>query len=161
MSRDKRTISDVLETLDELQRKMFQTPALNGGFDKLTEKVGKIEDRVEMIHDRMFDPDEGVFARIKDVETSKADDVDRLEKEVIELRIWRDNEEKTFQRDAHLANERAQVIKQLEEQVKTLTSLKDRLTTILKWIVLAAASGSATILGKLAYDFVKIRFQIN
>lgn len=141
--------------LSELQRRILSVPALNGGFDKLTNQVDKIDQRVESIHDAIYDPDKGLFARVKDVENSKLDGIDKLEKDVVELQTWRDIEERSIEKDAQIADDRIQSIKTLELQVAELIRLKDRLLQIGRWVFVTFAGGAATILGKLIFDFIK------
>lgn len=140
--------------LSELQRRILSVPALNGGFDKLTNQVDKIDQHVESIHDAIYDPDKGLFARVKDVENSKLDGLDKLERDIVELQTWRDIEEKSIEKDAQITNERIQTIKTLELQVAELTQLKDRFLQIGRWVFVTVAGGAATILGKMIFDFI-------
>jgi len=45
---------------------VLNAPVLNGGFDALVSTVGEIKDKVDEIHDVLYEPDNGIFARVKE-----------------------------------------------------------------------------------------------
>jgi hypothetical protein len=156
------------QLLNEIQARVLNAPALNGGFDTLLYKVDKIEEsqdkigeKVDSIHEAVFHPDQGLFARVKHVETTKGEAVDALEKDVTVLKIWKDNEEKALEKDTKMTEEQEKVVKDLESTVKTqageikaLLEWKNKVSGAVRWGLVTLAGGGVTVIGKLLYDFL-------
>ena len=94
-----RNIDDILRDID---RKISTSAALNGGFDRLMAKVDSIESsqtaiekKVDSLQDSIYDPDKGLYARIKEVEHQKEMQVAELERKFDELKVVEEFEEKS------------------------------------------------------------------
>lgn len=157
-------LSAVLASNKELIKSMqsvVESPAMNGGFNKLMFKIEKIEEaqtkmteKIDLIHDAIYHPDEGIFARIKDVEHNKSANVENVEKNVIELITWKGNEEKaSIQKDADFKTN-SDVTNTLKAQVVSLASWQKKVNSGVKWLMYTAAGGILTLLGKLFYEFI-------
>lgn len=128
-------LQKLLELLSEIQGKL-KAPALNGGFDTLMYKVDKIEecqekilDRISVLNDAIYDPDKGLFARVKIAESSKDEEILELEKDI---------------RDRNLKNEVH--IKELESSVDSLLKWKNNVVSSFKWLAITLATAGVGVL---------------
>lgn len=153
----------ILSMLVSLQQKVFNSPVLNGGFDKMSIKVDNIEDvqgkigaKVDLIHDAIYHPDSGLFARVKTVESvkPKIDDVDKLEKDVLLLRQWHDDIEDEEEEIDEWTEKNDNLVSSHEEKIKKLDEFQTRLVAVFKWTGFTLAGASVTLIGKLLYDFI-------
>lgn len=149
------------QILNQIQAKIASSSVLNGGFDTLLFKVDRIEEsqvqligKVDSIHDAIYQPDNGIYARLKSVEQIKLDDIDQIEKDVYDLKSWKHNEEKTFERENIIVENNKNLIQLHNQQIKELITHKDRVTTIIKWIFVTISTGILTLVGKIIYDFI-------
>lgn len=152
----------VMDVLRQLQQKVLASAALNGGFDTLMFKVEKIEEgqaqmgtKVDSIHEAIYHPDTGLFARVKDVEhvKEKIVAVEKLEKDLTHIQHQREHEQTNAREASQLSKDNEKAVKQLEQQVKDLSSFKTRVCTAAKWLAVTVGGGILTGLGKLLYDF--------
>lgn len=157
---DHRQIMDILQAL---QQKVLASAVLNGGFDTMLFQVNKIEEgqvkmgeKVDSIHDAIYRPDDGLFARVKDVELvkEKIDSVEQLERDVASLQIRAESEEKLVEKETKATEENEKLVKAHAEQLKDLIAFKTRICAIAKWTMVTMAGGLATLIGKLIYDFL-------
>lgn len=157
---DHRQIMDILQAL---QQKVLASAVLNGGFDTMLFQVNKIEEsqakmgeKVDSIHDAIYRPDDGLFARVKDVELvkEKVDSVEQLGKDVALLQQRAETEEKLVEKESKVTEENEKLVKAHAEQLKELVAFKTRICAIAKWSAVTLAGGLATLIGKLIYDFV-------
>lgn len=153
---------EVVETLQLLQQKVLTSPVLNGGFDTMMVKVEQIEEnqkqmgtKVDSIHDAIYHPDDGLFARVKDVEhvKEKALVVEKLEKDLTHIQHQREHEQVHSKEASELSKENEKAVKDLSQKVKDLSDFKSRVCTAAKWLALTVGGGLLTGLGKLLYDF--------
>lgn len=117
---------DMRELIESMANKINKAPALNGGFDRLVAIVehiekdqGKISSQVEDIHTELYEPDSGLFARVKSVESS--------------ITAFSDRQKEHLESDEKTAVETAQALKQLIEKDADLDK-KAEATTKLKKI---------------------------
>jgi uncharacterized protein YaaN involved in tellurite resistance len=157
------TEPQMLETLNTLSQKVMSSKVLNGGFDTMIEKVEKIEAKVDSIHDAVYHPDDGLFARVKDIEHVKANaaSIEKLNIDVNELQAWHHSEEKLVEKEAKLIEEHNQLVKNHSDQLKELVSFKSRVNAVAKWLALTVATGILAGVGKLIYDFIHGHVIIN
>lgn len=154
----------VMDVLRLLQQKVMGSSALNGGFDTLMFKVEKIEEgqvqmgtKVDSIHDAIYHPDDGLFARVKDVEQVKknVEGIDKLEKDVLILQKQAQIDEKAVEKDTKLTEEQTVTVKAHAEHIKDLVAFKARVCSIVKWGLVTIGGGLITGIGKLLYDFAQ------
>lgn len=126
-----------------LQAKIMNSTALNGGFDALMVKIEAMETRlgttgekVDSIHEAVYHPDSGLFARVKSVE------------------LWQANEEKVVEKVSEINAAHDKLVKTHEDQLKDLARFKDRTSAAIKWLVVSLATGGAGLVGKLLFDFL-------
>jgi myosin heavy subunit len=158
---------DVLKMLLEIQQKINGSPALNGGFDTLLYKVDKIEEsqgkivnQIEEIHDSIYNPDKGLFARIAAVKSSQDKDYGEIDKKLAELNTWKKQidketvEEKTSDKE---------LSKKVEEQQKTIESLskwKDGVSSSVKASGVAIGGSFMALIGKFLYDYILVHWKL-
>lgn len=83
------TNSTERELLETLVKKLNDSAALNGGFDKLYVMIEHIQDKQEesgtkldKVSDAMYHPDNGLFSRVKKIESKLDTNIGELEKKV-------------------------------------------------------------------------------
>lgn len=147
-TRDPELDAELRRVLKDLQSKVMKSPALNGGFDTLMLKIEGIEkgqdhlvDRVDSIYEAVYNPDTGLFSRLKSVEQ------------------WRGVEEKTADKEQQVNVEQNEIVRVHAAQLKDLSRFKDRTSAIVKWVVITLATGGTGLLGKLAYDLATRHIQ--
>lgn len=150
----------------DLIERVLHSPVLNGGFNTLMVKVEGIQEtqekigtKVDSIHEAIYHPDEGLFARVKSVEVTKAEGVDKLEKDVLELKLWRGNSEKTTEHGAGIVDEHTKLVRTHDEQLRDLVRFRDRVMGVAKWLAVTLAAGGLTLVGKLIYDVLSKHLQ--
>jgi hypothetical protein len=62
-------LQELMIKLSVVESKITGAKALNGGFDQLIDDVAEIGTDVRSIKKAMYEPDSGMFSRIKDLET--------------------------------------------------------------------------------------------
>jgi len=77
------------ELLETLIKKLGDSSALNGGFDKLVLMIEHVQERQEdsnkkldKVSEALYDPDTGLFSRVKKIEQKLDTNIDELEKKV-------------------------------------------------------------------------------
>lgn len=134
--------------------KALNSPALNGGFDTLLNKVSKIEEtqstlvtKVTSIHEAIYEPDDGLFARIKEGRVER-------DKDVIEIQAWRQLINRDLELDAVEDKELKQIVNKHEIKITELKSHTDRVKSVIKWVVVAIAGGGFTMLFEWISTFI-------
>lgn len=161
------------EILLGISNKLNNSRVLNGGFDRLEVMVEHIKDKqdetaeqVKKIHDGLYKPDEGLYARVKSIETStkkieedykihlKSDEenMENIHSDLSNL----NEQQKNFEKKSEITVKLKQVAGEDLQELKTvLDSTAKKKATISKivWIVLA------TILGAVAKPLVELIFK--
>jgi len=147
----------------EMQDRILAAPAMNGGFTTLLYKVENIEDtqgklveKVDQIHDVLYEPDNGLYARLKNVENEciGSKDFDLIEKDVQEIKIWKSSEERQSQKEEEKDNEKSKLLLEHEALLKELQSSITRYNAAMRWVALTLGGGLLSMLGKMIYEYV-------
>jgi len=147
----------------EMQDKILSAPAMNGGFTTLLYKVENIEqsqeqlvEKVNQIHDVLYEPDNGLYARLKSVENDcvSNDTIDELEKEVQEIKIWKNTEEKQSEKEEVAVVEKNKTILEHEAALRDIQASIAKYNAAAKWIVVSLGGGLLSMIGKLIYEYV-------
>lgn len=148
---------ETLNMLANLSEKVMASKVLNGGFDAMMVTVAAMATKVDVIHDSVFDPDEGLFARIKDIDHIKANavSIEKLSTDMVELQTWHKSEDRYDARETQISQENYATVKDHSDQLKDLISFKTRICTIIKWFAVTVGGGILTGLIKLVYDLAK------
>lgn len=153
----------IMQVLRILQTKVLGSAVLNGGFDKLIYKIEGIEesqativDKVDSIHEAIYHPDDGLFARVKDVEHVKEniEGITQLSNDVATLKQWQLTDDRSDERNSILAIENERKISDYGHQLNDLQGFRRKVLSTFKWVLVTFAGGLATGAGKLIYDFL-------
>lgn len=164
-SKSLETIADVsedtLRLLTKINEKLQQARALNGGFDALVLKVDmiekstlKVEKRLDSLHQAIYDPDKGLFARIRAVEVTKSDNVADIDKQLVEFKTWRDYEHKQIDRFVTSETDHREEVADALKKIDEFSAWRNRLTSIYNWTIVTFAGAGVGLLGKLLYTVI-------
>lgn len=154
---------EIIEVLKLLQNKLMTSNALNGGFDSLLVKIEKIEEiqsqvgiKIDSIHDAIYDPDEGLFARVKGLEIikEKIESINQLEKEIIVLQHQYNSDSKKNEKESKIIEDQQNLIRNHENQITELSEFKKKVNNSTKFLVVTIVGLMSTVVGKILYDFV-------
>lgn len=91
-------VRELIRILSAVHTKVMNAPVLNGGFDNLNAKVDKLEEKVDDIHEAVYEPDEGLFARIKTIDSEHSNNlhdanqkISKLEADIAKLEVFRND----------------------------------------------------------------------
>lgn len=154
---------DTAVILQDIQKKVNDSYALNNKVDVLLLKVENIEDEqvkisktVETIHSAIYHPDNGLFSRISAVKSANAEEKAELEKQLLEINSWKSQTEKSV---AQNKSDDKEIQKKVEEQQQTLSSLekwRGNVQSVGKWVLVAIGGGIVTMLFKALSELVGI-----
>ena len=156
-------IDQIMDVLTQLQNKVLNSAALNGGFDTLLLKIDQIEEKqeeigskVDQVHEAIYKPDDGLFARVKDVEHAKksVENVENIGKTVNQLQQLVELQQKTAEKESVAVVEREKLLKEHNDQLASLMRFQSRILAIAKWMMVTVAGSLITIIAKLTYDFI-------
>ena len=132
----------VLQKVENMEHKITSAKSLNGGFDKLAGDVEHIKesqrevlDAVRGVKKSLYEPDSGLFSRVKELETESARRMDYIieTKPIVgqhqELLLWKKEAEKDI-------NE----VESLRLEVSKLQDWKAGMQKVI-WLVATAAGG--------------------
>lgn len=149
----KRTKS--FEALDDIHSKIVNSSALNGGFDTLLYKIDKIEqsqgqlvNKVDKIHDAIYDPSEGIFSRLSEHKIENNEKLSEISRELVELHAWKKQVEKEEQKDDETVGQAVKKLNQLESSVDDLVKNKKDVWSVAKWFLAAIGGGLVTLFFK-------------
>lgn len=147
----------------EMQDKILSAPSMNGGFTTLMYKIENIEEsqtklvqKVDQIHDVLYEPDKGLYARVKKIENDCASEeaIESLEKDVQEIKIWKSSEEKTAVKDEEKDGKNDKLLLEHESTIRDLQASILKYNAATKWVIVSLGGAIASLLGKLVYDFL-------
>ena len=141
--------------LDEINKKLNSSAALNGGFDTLLYKIDKIEQsqgqlvsKVDKIHDAIYDPSEGIFSKLGEYKLENTNTVNEVVQDVAELQIWRSMKDKEEVIDDTSMQENKKKLGDLEKSVSDLVRNKNNVWSVVKWFMVAFGGACITLLVK-------------
>lgn len=145
-------------TMKEMLESSLKTiPIFNGGWGRLIEKVENIEEQITATNkkfDKIYDPDEGLFARFSKIESDNERTVDEMEKNISEVR---DLEEKLDTSIKHVENVQAELRSSLEHLKKSVDTFETWRTNIVKTAKSIAKLVGAVLVGvgtKILIDLI-------
>jgi len=167
--RTREAIENNRQQILEMQNKILAAPAMNGGFSTLMYKIEKIEqsqgqlvEKVDEIRDVLYDPDSGIYARIKNVENSIID-VDRfstLETEISSIRNWKISEEKSAEKENSQEEKIEKMLAEHDVSLKELQRWYQKQAAITRWLAITIGAGLLGAIGKflnaLILEHVKV-----
>lgn len=152
----------------EALEKLSSSPVFNGGFDSLMFKVEKIEEtqghlitKIDAIHEAIYEPDNGVFARIKVAENVHKQDELKVEQQLVETNGWKqqiDTDLKDGQVRVQAVEDR---LDKTGEQQRELSKWQRKVSSMVKWTVITLGGSIVGLVFKLLYDFISGHIKIN
>lgn len=137
--------------LHNIHQKLDSSAALNGGFDRLLYKIDGIENsqnqivsKVDKIHDAIYDPDEGLFARIAAQKAS-----------ITEFSAWKQEHAESNEECGKEADEIQIKLQKLESSITGIEKFQSILFSGIKWAGVAVGGGIVTLLFKVVYQVMK------
>ena len=153
--RSKNNQPDQKVVLDDIHKKIIGSAALNGGFDILMFKIEKIEqnqeqlvDKVDKIHDAIYDPNDGIFSKLNESNADHAQKINETEQKLIEINEWKKQKDKDHQKSEVELEETSEKVQNLQKNVDDLVQSKGIIWSATRWILVAIAGGSLTLLFK-------------
>lgn len=150
---------EIPKVISDIQNKVNASAVLNGGFDVLMYKVEKIEetqekivDTVSSIHQAIYHPDDGIFARINSTRASQVEDKVDLEKKIMVLHSWKEMEAKSSLEEKSTNAQLKEKIASHQESIQDLNRWKTTTSSIAKWLVVAISGGILTIGFRALYE---------
>jgi len=147
--------------LENIHQKLDNSPALNGGFDRLLYKIDGIEksqvqivEKVDKIHDAIYHPDDGLFARIAMTKTSNLESVSKIEKQVFEISAWkqrRDSEDEDLEKDT---DEIQVKIQKIENSIENMEKFQGLIFSLGKWVAVAVGGAVISFVAEALYKVV-------
>jgi hypothetical protein len=80
----------------------------------------QIVEKVDQIHDVLYEPDTGLYARIKNVENGaiSPQTLNNIEKDIQEIKLWKSSEEKLSEKDHASEGQQAKTLYEHELLLK-------------------------------------------
>lgn len=139
--------------------KALDSHVLNGGFDTLFNKVDQIErcqehmtsqqkqiaNKVESIHDAIYDPDDGIYSRIKTLNAQQ-------QTSGAEMNIWKRVVEDQLDEDKDLSKENNKDIMELRTSIDGIEKFRKNIAGVLKWLSVAIIGGIITLALKTGWS---------
>ena len=132
----------LLEKLEKVEHKVVNSPAMNGGFDKLLSEVDHIKqaqteilDSVRGIKQSLYAPDSGLYSRIKQLETESKSRLQYVKDSkpalefAKELQVWKVRADKDLEE-----------VERLHLEVSKLQDWRDGMQKVI-WLLATAAGG--------------------
>jgi hypothetical protein len=172
MSDPKSDNKELMLLVESIATKINGAPALNGGFDRMLVLVEHIQDKqeetclkVDKIHEALYEPKDGLYARVKMVETATADFASRQAAHLAidEKNIFAINESlKKLDVSDHELARKTEITEKLKKvagddleklgSIIKIKSLWSELATKAAWLVVG---GVLVEIGKTVWELVK------
>jgi len=153
----------------EMQNKILAAPAMNGGFSTLMYKIEKIEksqeqivDKVDEIRDVLYDPDSGIYARIKIIENESIDNekFEKLEEDIFAIKTWKNSKEKSEEKEEQQDIDLQKVLSEHAEVIKELQSWYQKQAAVTKWLAVTVGTALIGGIGKIIHMFLSNHIQL-
>jgi hypothetical protein len=135
--------------LQQIQKKVSNSSALNGGFDVLLVKIENIEESqnklvstVGSIHNAIYNPDDGLFSRISSV---KFEDISKVEQKVVEIENWKNSVTKSHDSERIELKETAKKVDDQQVSISNIENWKKNVNGLGKWFLVAIGGGIITM----------------
>lgn len=151
----KKTVQLSDEFLEEIHKKIISSSALNGGFDILMFKIENIDnnqkelvEKVDKIHDAIYDQDAGIFSKINELNLSSSRKFNEADQKILELSSWKNHKEKDEEKIEDELDETTEKLLTLEKTIENLQNTKNNVWGVFRWLLVAIAGGSLTMFFK-------------
>tara|TARA_B100001287_G_C22486075_1_gene436709 strand:- start:30 stop:488 length:459 start_codon:yes stop_codon:yes gene_type:complete len=136
------TLKIVLQKIENMENKISSAKSLNGGFDKLANDVEHIKDTqvtilegVRGVKQNLYEPDSGLFSRVKELETESQRRMEYIQESKPalefskELAVWKKHADKELEQ-----------FEKLQIEFEKLKDWKDGAQKVI-WLIATAAGG--------------------
>lgn len=154
--RPRRPTDEHLEALINEIHDKLDGVAFNGGFETLVSNVQNIQktqremlDKLEEVHKVIYEPDDGLFARVKMVENVHVRELEPLRRGLKDINDWKD---KLTAKDGPLA-----VAAKDHDHVEALNAWKSRIIAL----VVAATGSTFVMCLKTVYEIVRAHVSVH
>jgi len=153
---------DSQDLLHNIHKKLDNSPALNGGFDRLLYKIDGIEksknqivEKVDKIHEAIYHPDDGLFSRIASTKTANIESVSKIEKQVFELTAWRQQNDSSAEECEKETDEIQVKMQKIEHSIEKIENFQNILFTASKWLGAAVGGALISFIAEMLYKVAK------
>ena len=159
--------SNILALLTDIQKKLDHT-VFNGGFETLLKNVESIEasqkelvNQFRELNEVIYEPDTGLFSRIKKAETLYADEIKELQRSVKDITDWKkeldepDGVIESYKEVAQIKKWKTDMTAPggIVETYKEVGDIKEWKKNVMK-IIWGFGSAAGLMLLKTIYDFL-------
>ena len=136
------TLKIVLQKIENMENKISSAKSLNGGFDKLANDVEHIKDTqvtilegVRGVKQNLYEPDSGLFSRVKELETESQRRLEYIQESKPalefskELAVWKRHADKELEE-----------FEKLQIEFEKMKDWKDGAQKVI-WLIATAAGG--------------------
>jgi chromosome segregation ATPase len=153
-------ISDekLYEIFIDLKNKMSSYDILNSKFDRLEDAHKHLNTELSEVKKSIYDHDEGLYARVKNLENKKLVELKELEMKIVSIQQNLQNSLSDYE-ECHLdfKNSKEKYDKNnqdFELRLSEINSWKSNVDAMLKWIIITFASGVFGFIGKMILDMI-------
>ena len=150
------------DILHNIHQKLDNSPALNGGFDRLLYKIDgieqsqvQIEGKVDKIHEAIYHPDEGLFARIASNKAAHVDSLNKLEKNLIEIEAWKNQYDEDGENCEKETDELQEKIHKIEKSLDDIEKFQSIAYSVSKWMLAAIGGALVSYVVEVLYKLGK------
>jgi hypothetical protein len=143
-----------------LQNEMLKNPTHNSEIQQIIYKIEKFEklqqeliDKFHNMNDSIYNPDNGLYARVKTLENELFDELEKLKLDIKHYNIWKDEKEKSLKKNEHLIIEQEKMILTQKFFIDDLLAFKQKISSIIKWASVTFGGAVISLLFKIIYDF--------
>lgn len=143
------------DVLADIHKKIFNSSALNGGFDSLMFNIEKIEQnqaqlfvKIDKIHEAIYEPKDGLITKINNVNLETLKKINETDQKLVEVSVWKSHKNKESEKLEEFVDESEQKINILQNNVDDLVKRKNNVSSIINWVIVAISGGSLTLLFK-------------
>jgi hypothetical protein len=140
------------ELLEMLVKKMGESSALNGGFEKLCIMIEHVQEeqaksgvKLDKVSDALYDPNNGLFSRVKAIESKLDTNIENLNRKVDDIPDVKDDVDDLKKFQAAVENIAGKQLEELNELVK----LRKNLANVYWALALSAAGAFMSMLFNL------------
>jgi hypothetical protein len=143
------------QELKNIQEKLTKSSALNGGFDTLLYKIDKIEEnqgnlsnKLDKIHDAIYDPDEGLFSRMNAGKAENEKKFNEITAKITELKVEQSQLLESDVDQTQKITTNSDKLSRIDKSVSDLVQNKDSISGFFKWFFAALGGGIITLIVK-------------
>lgn len=135
----------------DIKDKLDKSPALNGDFDTLLNKVDKIEEgsgqlskKVDKIYEAIYHHDNGIIAKMKESNHDNQNAHQKTSNDLSLLKEWKNEKEKLDEK----INTKLDKIEVINDTVKDLVESRNTTWSFFKWFLAGIGGGIITIVSR-------------